>query len=353
MAMKKKLNILGLILSLALVLSACAPSSGNESNTELQDITVGVLYDFLSVESRVRQKTEIERYAAEKGVNLVFQSANADEKLQLQQAENLITQNVDALVILPQNAQACKPIAKECKDAGIPFIVTDRLILDADIDYFVGLDNVVLGNMQVDYALEVMPRGKWALVSGAPTDPNCRIWHDAWIEKTKPYVDKGEIEIVSDEKCDNWDPNIALKHMENTLTANNDQIDVALVMNDGLATGVNQAFEARGLAGNVVMTGMDAETVALQRIVEGKQSMTILFDDFAIARALVDTAIQAATGQEVATNGLTNNGFEDVPSVLIESLAITKDNINEKVIDAGFSTVEDVYANVPKDQWPK
>jgi len=87
--------------------------------------------------------------------------------------------------------------------------------------------------------------------------------------------------------------------------------------------------------------------------VEGKQSMTILFDDFAIARALVDTAIQAATGQEVATNGLTNNGFEDVPSVLIESLAITKDNINEKVIDAGFSTVEDVYANVPKDQWPK
>jgi len=331
-------------------------SSGNKSSQDSgkkgEKITVGVLFDFLSVESRVRQKSELERYAKEKGVEIVFQSANGDEKLQLQQAENLITQKVDALVILAQNAEASKPIAQQCKEAGIPFIVTDRLIEDVDIDYFVGVDNDAIGHMQIDYALSQTKKGKWVLLAGAPTDPNAHLWHDIWMEKLKPYVDSGDIEIVSDEKCDNWDPNIALKHMENALTNQKDQIDVALVMNDGLGTGVNQALEAAGIAGKVIMTGLDGETVAFQRIAEGKQSMTILMDDINIARALIDTAISAAKGEEVKTNGTINNGFKDVPAVLIDLILVDKNNLDEVVIKAGYAKVEDVYANVPKDKWP-
>lgn len=342
-----------LFLLLAILITSIGCTANNETSKDSgKKITVGVLFDFMSVESRVRQKTELESYAKEKGVEIVFQSANGDEKLQLQQAENLITQKVDALVILAQNAEASKPIAQQCKEAGIPFIVTDRLIDDVDIDYFVGVDNDAIGNMQVDYALSKTKKGKWVMISGAPTDPNCRIWHESWIEKTKPYVESGDIEIVSDEKCDNWDPNIALKHMENALTNQNDQIDVALVMNDGLGTGVNQALEAVGIAGKVIMTGLDGETVAFQRIAEGKQSMTVLMDDINIARAIIDTAISAAKGEEVKTNGTINNGFEDVPAVLIDLILVDKDNLNEVVIKAGYAKVEDVYANVPKSEWP-
>jgi len=314
-------------------------------------LTIGVLFDFLSVESRVRQKNELEKYAKEKGVEVVFQSANADEKLQLQQAENLITQKVDALVILAHNADAAKPIAQQCKDAGIPFIVTDRLIEDVDIDYFVGVDNDAIGHMQIDYALSQTKKGKWVLLSGAPTDPNAHLWHDIWMQKLKPYVDSGDIEIVMDEKCDNWDPNVALKHMENVLTSQGDQIDVVMAMNDGLGTGINQALEAVGMAGKVIMTGLDGELVAFQRIAEGKQSMTILMDDINIARALIDTAVAAAKGEEVKTNGTINNGYKDVPAVLIDLILVDKNNLPE-VIKMGYGTVEDVYANVPKDQWP-
>jgi D-xylose transport system substrate-binding protein len=306
-------------------------------------LTIGILFDFLSVESRVRQRDSLIAFAEEYGVNLVFQSANGDEKTQLQQAENLISQGVDALAILAQNTEACKPIILGCKEAGIPLIVTDRPIENEDIDIFVGLNNYVIGYMQVEYMLAKKPEGKWALISGAPTDPLCRIWHDSWMERLKPYVDSGKIQIVADERCDNWDPNIALKHMENILTVNGDNLDVAMVMNDGLGTGVTQALEARGLAGKLLMCGLDGETVAYQRIVQGKQAMTVFMDDVAIADALIKTAITAAKGEKMVTNGTIDNGFKQVPAFLVEPLAVDINNLEEVVIKSGYVAREDIY----------
>ena len=354
--MRKYVALL-LVLLMVLPLVACTGKTpadkpaGTKADSS-KEIVIGVLFDFLSVESRVRQKSELERYAKEKGVKLVFQSANGDEKLQLQQAENLISQKVDAICILAQNADACKPIAKQCKEAGIPFIVTDRLIEGTDIDYYVGFDNESIGYMQVNYVFERMPKGNWVMISGAPTDPNCKIWHDAWIKVTKPAVEKGDIKIIVDEKCDNWDPAIALKHMENALTSANDKIDVALVMNDGLGTGVNQALEARGLSGKVMMTGLDGETVAFQRIAEGKQSMTILIDDIKTAQAIIDTCISAVKGEQVKTNGTINNGFEDVPAVMVDLIPIDKDNLMD-AIKMGYGDYDNIYKNVPEDKRPK
>lgn len=332
-------------------------SMSTDSNTskaviENKDITIGVLYDFLSVESRVRQKNELVSYAKEKGVTLIFQSANGDEKLQLQQAENMISQGVDALVILAQNAEACSSIAKQCKEEKIPFIVTDRLIENTDIDYYVGYDNNSIGYLQVNYVFKMMPKGNYIMISGASTDPNCKIWHDAWIDVTKDAVAKGDIKIIADEKCDNWDPNNALKYTENALTVANDKIDVALVMNDGLGTGVNQALEARGLSGKVLMTGLDGETVAFQRIAEKKQIMTILVDDVKTARAIVDTAISAVKGETAKTNGTVDNKFEKVPSVLVDLIPVDEKNLLE-IIKLGYSDFETIYKNVPVDQRPK
>jgi D-xylose transport system substrate-binding protein len=321
----------------------------NCSKEEKKDkkLTIGVLFDFLSVESRVRQRDSLLQLAEEYGVNLVFQSANADEKVQLQQAENLISQEVDALAILAQNTEACKPIVKGCKEANIPLVVVDRPIAD-DIDYFVGTNNDVIGYMQVDYMLGVRPEGKWALISGAPTDPLSKLWHDSWIEKLKPYVDSGKITIVADERCDNWDPSIALKHMENILTVNQDDLAVAMIMNDGLGTGATQALEARGLAGKVLMSGLDGETVAYQRIVEGKQAMTIFLDDESIAEAILVTALAAAKGETVVVNGEIDNGVKKVPAFLVEPKVIDISNIEDLIIKPGYVSEAEIYKTVSK-----
>jgi D-xylose transport system substrate-binding protein len=328
------------VLLTGLILSGC---SGNKKAAKDEGITIGVLFDFLSVESRVKQRDSLLEFAKQYGVNLVFQSANGDEKTQLQQAENLISQGVKAITILAQNTEACKPIILGCREAGIPLIVHDRPIENEDIDIFVGLNNDIIGYQQVDYMLKKKREGKWALLAGAPTDPLARIWRDSWMERLKPYVDSGKIQIVADERCDNWDPNIALKHMENILTINRDDLDVAMVMNDGLGTGVTQALEARGLAGKVLMCGLDGEFVAYQRIVEGKQTMTVAFDDVAIADALIKTAIAAAKGEKLITNGFVDNGYKQVPAYLVEPIVVDIDNLERVVIQGGLATREDVY----------
>ena len=336
-------KVLLLVLAIAITGLFFTGCSKKENASKEKGITVGVLFDFLSVESRVKQRDSLQAFAKEYGVNLVFQSANGDEKTQLQQAENLISQGVDVITILAQNTEACKPIILGCKEAGIPLIVHDRPIENEDIDIFVGLNNDVIGYMQVEYMLGKKPEGKWALLSGAPTDPLAKLWHDSWVERLKPYVDSGKIQIVADERCDNWDPNIALKHMENILTVNRDQLDVAMIMNDGLGTGVTQALEARGLAGKVLMCGLDGEFVAYQRIVEGKQAMTVAFDDVAIANALIKTAITAAKGEKPVTNGFVDNGLKKVPAYLVEPIVVDIDNLEKVVIQGGLATREDVY----------
>jgi D-xylose transport system substrate-binding protein len=336
--MRRNAYFLVLVTMLGLFLAGCSRESKKDDK-----LTIGILFDFLSVESRVRQRDSLVEFAEEYDVNLVFQNANGDEKTQLQQAENLISQGVDALAILAQNTEACKPIVDGCREAGIPLIVTDRLIANADLDYFVGVNNDVIGYMQVEYMLKQKPEGRWALIAGAPTDPNSRLWHDSWVERLEPYVSSGAITVVADERCDNWDPNIALKHMENILTVNDDRLDVAMVMNDGLGTGVTQALEARGLAGRVLMCGLDGETVAYQRIVQGKQAMTIFLDDVAIAKALLLTSVAAAKKETVTTNGTVNNGFEDVPAYLVEPTVIDKNNLDELIINSGYLSREEIY----------
>lgn len=360
----KKINrrfalLLVLCMFFTMVLGACSSSTANEPGTEAETsnaksddkLVIGVLFDFLSVESRVRQHDTMVAYAEEMGVELVFQNANGDEKVQLQQGENLIAQGVDAIAILAQNAEACISLAKQAKEAGIPFIVTDRLIENTDIDYYVGYDNNSIGYTQANYVYDRCPEGNYVLLSGAATDPNCKIYHDGWLDVLSEGIESGKVNIVLDEKCDNWDPNNALKYMENALTASGDSIDVVLCMNDGLGIGVNQALESAGLGGSVLMTGLDGESVAFQRIAEGKQSMTILIDDTKTGKAIIDTCIAAAKGEEVKTNGTVNNLYEDVPAVIVDLIPVDKDNLMD-IIEQGYVDYDVVFENVPEAERP-
>ncbi len=305
--------------------------------------TVGVLFDFLQVERRVIAKEYLEKYAKEAGIELIFLDANGDEKVQMQQAENLITKEVDALVVLAQNAEAAKPMVDQAKEAGIPFVAIDRMIPDADIDYYIGMDNDVIGDMMAQAVFDMAPKGNYVLISGAPTDPNCKVYKDGWMRVIGDAVDKGDIKIVGDAASENWDPNVAYKNVENFLTANDDNVDVILAMNDGTAGGAVQALKGRNLNGKVLVTGQDGELAACQRIVAGDQTMTVWKPDNELSRLIIEACLKIVNGQEPDINGSINNGMKDVPAVLVEPVTVTKDNMDETIIAAGYYPKEDVY----------
>jgi D-xylose transport system substrate-binding protein len=313
---------------------------------------VGLLWDFLQVERRVKSRDYLMAEAKRLGFDVVFQNANGDEKLQLQQAENLITQGVDLLVILPQNADAACPVIEQAHQAGIKVVAFDRLISNCDLDYYIGFNNDVIGDMMAQYVYDMKPDGNWAMVNGAPTDPNVKQYRDGWLRVIQKAIDSGAIKMVSDTYTANWDPNNAMKAAEDFLTANKDKIDVVLAMNDGTAGGVVQALKARDLNGKVLVTGQDGELAAIQRVAQGDQAMTVWKPDDKMATVLAESIFKILKGEQLPNASTTDNKFKKVTSVLELPVTVDKNNICQTVVASNYLKLEDVYKNLPKDQWP-
>lgn len=344
---------------LASALTACGVvSSGNdtakkEEKKKDDKIVIGLSMDTLKEERWQHDKEMFEAKAKELGAEVKTLAANGDDAAQLNQAEQLISEGVDVLVVIPHNAEASAPIVDKAHKEGIPVISYDRLIKNADVDYYVSFDNVRVGEMQAKAIVEKAPKGNYVYIGGADTDNNAHLFRQGAMNVLKPLEEKGDIKIVYDQFSKDWKPEEALKNMENALTANNNNIQAVVAANDGTAGGVIQALAAQGLAGKVPVSGQDADLAALQRIVEGTQTMTVYKPIKAIATKAAEMAVALAKGEKIQTSQTVSNGKIDVPSVLLDPIAVTKDNILDTVIKDGYQKLEDVYKNVPKDQWPK
>jgi D-xylose transport system substrate-binding protein len=193
------------------------------------------------------------------------------------------------------------------------------------------------------------------MVYGASTDNNAAIMKKEQLAVLQPAIDRGDIKIVADQFITDWKPVEALNFVENALTQNNDNIQAVVVSNDGMAGGAISALEKRGLTGKVLVTGQDAQKDALQRIAQGKQTMTVYKPIIPLANAAVEAAIKLAKKESLSdAKPFKNDALgKDVPAILLEVQVVDKNNLMQTVIKDGYATFEDVYANVPPDQRPK
>jgi D-xylose transport system substrate-binding protein len=309
--------------------------------------------DTLKEERWQRDKELVEQRAKELGAQLSVLVANGDDNVQTKQADNLLTQGVDVLIVAPHNGVVAASIVEAAKKQCVPVISYDRLIKNADVDLYVSHQVVKIGQMQAKYLLDRVPKGNYLIIGGSPTDNNAILLHDGQMNILKPAVDRNEVKIVADQYSKEWLASEALKNTENALTQNNNNIQAVVASNDGTAGGVIQALGA--MAGNpVLVSGQDAELPACQRIVEGKQAMTVYKPIRPLAFSAVDAALKLANGEAITdAKDKINNGKIDVPSILQEPIAVDKANMVDTVIKDGYHKLEEVYQNVPKEQWPK
>lgn len=362
--MKKRILVVLLIMAMVIGAVACGPAASGETaaaegGTDAggEGITIGVSFATLQEERWQKDLEIMETKAAELGVELISQSANGDENLQVSQAENMITQGIDALIVIAQNGAAAAPIIESAHSSGVPVVACDRLITDCDLDFYVTFDCTKVGELQAQFAIENAPTGNYFLIGGSPTDNNAKLIRNGQMNVLQPYIDSGDITVVVDQWANGWNPDEALGYVENGLSANNNDVTCVLTSNGGCAGAAIQALSEQGLAGTTVVTGLDADLAACQRIVEGTQSMTT-YRRFSVQdERSVEAAVALAKGQELSEVfddlTTTNNGQTDVPSLLLTSeedmFAVTKDNMN-LVIEDGWLAEEDIYKNVGKDE---
>ena len=312
-------------------------------------IRIGLSMDTLKEARWNRDRDLFVAKAQELGAEVLVQAANGDDALQNSQAENLLTQGVDVLVVVPHNAKTAATIVESAHRSNVPVMSYDRLILDSDVDLYISVDPTRVGELQSEYAVAHKPKGNYVLIGGAPTDNNARLVRDGQMKVLKPKIDGGDVKVVADQWAKDWQPVEALKIMENALTRNNNQVDAVVVSNDGTAGGAIQALGEQKLAGKVLVTGQDADLAACQRIVAGSQTMTVYKPIKALAHKAAEVAVQMAKKQPLAgATRTTNNGKKDVPSILLEPVAVDKANLDATVIADGFQKKEDVYREAPQ-----
>jgi D-xylose transport system substrate-binding protein len=317
-------------------------------------ITIGFSMDTLKEERWQRDRDLVVKAAEAKGARVLVQAANGNDALQNSQAENLLTQGVDVLLVAPHNGKTAATIVESAHRMGVPVIAYDRLILDSDVDLYVTFGPVRVGELQAEYAVKRVPKGNYVLIGGAPTDNNALLVREGQMKFLKPLVDKGDVKIVSDQWAREWQASEALKIMENALTRSGNKVDAVVVSNDGTAGGAIQAIGEQKLAGKLLVTGQDADLAACQRIAAGSQSMTVYKPIPALAEKAVEAALALARKQRLAdATSPVSNGKRDVPSILLEPIAVDKDNLVSTVIADGYHKLEDVYRDIPKEQWPK
>jgi D-xylose transport system substrate-binding protein len=347
-----------LVFVLVLVVSGCGQDAGGKgASSDAKDEGNGKLRIGLSVSDLTLERWQHDRdffvdKAEELGADVLVQSANGDEAKQVSQIQNMISQDIDALVIIAINSDALTTVVDQAKAEGIPVLAYDRLINGTDIDAYVSFDNVRVGEMQAEYLVEKVPTGKYFLMGGSPTDNNAKMFREGQMNIIQPLVDKGDIEVVGDQWAKGWDANEALKIMENALTANKNDIDVVVASNDSTAGGAIQALEAQGLAGKVAISGQDADLAGVQRIAEGLQTMTVYKPIKAIAEKSAEVAVQLAKGEKPEADSTVNNGKLDVPFIKLDPIKVGKENIVDTVIKDGFHSYDDVYKNVPEGERP-
>lgn len=346
----KKRKIVALMMTAVMSIALLA-GCGN-GNTAIKDegsngedkIVIGLSLPTQKEERWVRDKEQMEAEAERLGIELKIQVSNNDVAQQASQVENLISQGVDVLILAPHDASAAAASVEKAHEAGIKVISYDRLIMNTDVDLYLSFDNVKVGELQGEYITSEIPKGNYIVMSGAPTDNNAKLFKEGAMKFIQPLVDSGDINIVAEQGVDDWNPENALKIVENALTANNNDVQAILAPNDGTAGGAIVALTAQGLAGEVPITGQDSSLDAAQRIVEGTQSMTIFKDTRELGTSAIEAAVKIANGEEVNTEGnVVNNDKIDVPSLLLTPYVVTKDNIDELLIDSGYLKKEDVY----------
>jgi len=315
-------------------------------------LKIGYLMDSLKIERWQTDLDTFQKRAKELGAEVLVETAEGDDDLQLQQSQKLMDSGAKVLVLVAHDTDKAARIVNAAKARQIPVICYERLVRNTDVDLFVGSNVEVIGELQASTLARLAPKGNYALIGGSPADANAKILRDGQIRVLKEFVDRGDLKIVSDGWAKDWDPAEAYAIMSKAIDLTKGEITAVVASNDGTAGGAIQALEEHKLAGKVLVSGQDADLAAIIRILDGTQTMTVYRPLGLQAKLAAEAAVNLAAGIPVKNAVSISNGTKTVQAILLSPVVVTRDNVKQTVIKDGFQKLETIQKSLPKEKWP-
>lgn len=366
-------KVLGTLLGmlLFLTLGACSSErgggSGGEGGTGETDALIGISMPTKSLERWSRDGANLENNLKEMGYRTSLQYADNKVEQQISQIQNMVNEGPKVLVVAAIDGSALAPVLDQAAGKGVKVIAYDRLIRDTEsVDYYATFDNYRVGQLQGEFIVKALKLESEAgpfnfePFSGSPDDNNARYFFEGAWDQLKPYLDQKKLEVPSGKapaSVDNWQSigiqawmaPAAQSEMENRLNSfyQGKKVQAVLAPNDALALGITQALEANGYSAGddwPIITGQDADQANVRNILDGKQAMTVWKDTRELGDQVAKMVDQIVKGDDVEVNDTEtyDNGRKVVPSFLIDPQVITKDNVQEKLVDSGYYSPSDL-----------
>lgn len=329
----------------ALLMGGCMnPSSekqqeGKEGSGKIQ---IGLALDSRVLERWERDTGTFIAEAERMGAEVETVNANADVEEQIRQVEAFTEEKKDVIVIIAADCERLREPLEKAKEKGIKVVCYDRLVMDLDADLYISFDNDKVGSLMAGTMMESLPDGgKIMMICGPKSDNNAIVIENAFLRE----IEGSNLEVVQVSYAKSWTPEYAFQSVEEAFEGI-DRIDGVMCGNDALAVRAIQALAERRLAGKVCVVGQDADVEACQKIAEGVQAMTVYKAVEELAKQAAEYSVMLA--QNIPLTDVTEpmeNGRYTIRSKELEPVAVTRENLDEVIIDSGFHSREEVYLN--------
>lgn len=268
------------------------------------------------------------------GLEPIVVAADNNAQTQTAKVENLLSQGVKVLVIQAVNSNAAANLVTMAHQDKVPVVAYDRFITNAPVDAYITVNAVQIGALQAEAAVKATGgKGNFVILKG-------QAGHSIVGEHMKginSVLSKHpNIKVVVEKFHDQWSPALAMTTTENALSQYKNDVAAVIANNSGMANGAVQALAAQKLTGKVFVAGSDADLTAIKNIVAGRQQFEVMFDIEGLARKAAQVAAQLAKGEKPKADQTTDSGTFKVPTIATPVLAVTKDNLEERIFKTGF-----------------
>ncbi len=338
--LKRVVPVVGALIAVALVAAGCGGGGGGGPKIAL------LLPENETPRYEAHDRPEFEENVEEEceDCEILYSNATGDASKQQSQAEAALTQGAEVMVLDPVDAKSAAAIVEKSKAQNVPVLSYDRLIENAEVDYYVSFDNVEVGELQAESLAERLkedgsPQGPIVKINGDPADSNAALFKEG---SSKGFEAAG-VKVAKEYDTPEWSATNAQNEMQQAITAlGKNGFEGVYGANDEMAAGSIAAMKSAGIKPEErPSTGQDATVAGVQRIIAGQQFMTVYKATSLETKVAAEIAVALAEGKTFPQSKITdepNNGKVKVPSVLLEPVAVTKDNVKETVVKDGFIT---------------
>ena len=257
-------------------------------------------------------RADLEEYLGELGYSVTIMDGKNDQNTQTEQISTFLQQGVDVLIINPVQTTSAQTIVDTISPSNTPIVFInrepDKSVLDSHPDKccYVGADARQSGTYQGELILATDTEGDingdgtitYIMCKGDPENIDAQYRTEYSI---KALEDAGKTVNCLYEYLDNWDQTLAQQDVANALAQYGDQIEVVFCNNDAMALGALQSIQQAGrtVGTDIYLVGVDALADAVQAVIDGNMTGTVLNDDVGQATKATEATQLYVEGQPV------------------------------------------------------